>query len=88
MANTCSFLDQFIFRGTRNLIKGAYSEALHLKDFAKKYFRKDLDQATKAALEEDYSRNYLPFKYYAIYSLFNTFLNQILYVIIELCRLW
>ncbi|CAK8682848.1 unnamed protein product [Clavelina lepadiformis] len=54
--------DQFIFRGTRNLIKGAYSEALHLKDFAKKYFRKDLDQTTKAALEEDYSRNYLPFK--------------------------
>ncbi|XP_076825611.1 alpha-(1,6)-fucosyltransferase-like isoform X2 [Clavelina lepadiformis] len=54
--------DQFTFQGARSLIVGAYSEALQVKEFARKYFSKDLDLTTKSALEEDYSRNYLPFK--------------------------
>ena len=56
------FLDQFTLVKARNLIKGAYSEAIEVNEFVRKYFRKDLDLTKKAALEEDYLTNYLPFK--------------------------
>ncbi|CAK8682849.1 unnamed protein product [Clavelina lepadiformis] len=52
--------DQCLLR-KRNLIRGAYSEALQVREFVRKYFRKDLNLATKSALQEDYSKNYLPF---------------------------
>ncbi|CAK8681770.1 unnamed protein product [Clavelina lepadiformis] len=53
--------DQFTLVKARNLIKGAYSEAIEVNEFVRKYFRKDLDLTKKAALEEDYLTNYLPF---------------------------
>ncbi|CAK8681767.1 unnamed protein product [Clavelina lepadiformis] len=54
--------DQFTLVKARSLIKGAYLEAFEVNEFVRKYFRKDLDLINKAALEEDYLTNYLPFK--------------------------
>ncbi|CAK8682865.1 unnamed protein product [Clavelina lepadiformis] len=59
--NANQYNGQFTLRVRRNLIKNAYSEALQVKEFVRKYFRKDLDQTTKTSLEEDYYRNFLPF---------------------------
>ena len=56
------FLDQFTLVKARSLIKRAYLEAFEVNEFVRKYFRKDLDLTKKAALEEDYLTNYLPFK--------------------------
>ncbi|CAK8681772.1 unnamed protein product [Clavelina lepadiformis] len=53
--------DQFTLVKARSLIKGAYSEAIEVNEFVRKYFRKDMDLTKKAALEEDYLTNYLPF---------------------------
>ncbi|CAK8681763.1 unnamed protein product [Clavelina lepadiformis] len=46
----------------RSLIKRAYLEAFEVNEFVRKYFRKNLDLTKKAALEQDYLTNYLPFK--------------------------
>ncbi|CAK8681760.1 unnamed protein product [Clavelina lepadiformis] len=53
--------DQFTLVKARSLIKRAYLEAFEVNEFVRKYFRKDLDLTKKAALEEDYLTNYLPF---------------------------
>ncbi|CAK8681782.1 unnamed protein product [Clavelina lepadiformis] len=60
--NKTSTKNQFTLVDARNLIKRAYLEAFEVNEFVRKYFRKDLDLTKKAALEEDYLTNYLPFK--------------------------
>ncbi|CAK8681750.1 unnamed protein product [Clavelina lepadiformis] len=59
--NKTSTKDQFTLVKARSLIKRAYLEAFEVNEFVRKYFRKDLDLTKKAALEEDYLTNYLPF---------------------------
>ncbi|CAK8681759.1 unnamed protein product [Clavelina lepadiformis] len=60
--NKTSTKDQFTLVDARSLIKRAYLEAIEVNEFVRKYFRKDMDLKKKAVLEEDYLRNYLPFK--------------------------
>ncbi|XP_076810544.1 alpha-(1,6)-fucosyltransferase-like isoform X3 [Clavelina lepadiformis] len=59
--NKTSTKNQFTLVDARSLIKRAYLEAIEVNEFVRKYFRKDMDLTKKAALEEDYLTNYLPF---------------------------